>query len=177
MRCVPVVMRVGCPVNRRVVGSSPTRGAPTAWLTIEVAGLHYGAVAEYATVTAALAMLASSLTGAFGSILPATDTKATSMVAAVARSHHVSGPQARGVYAKAPYRRPALRYLYTVGWLSAASDLNRCKAAQVLGPDPVVGAAQALRASPKTLGLLRTAHLRVSQAAAAIGRGTTDGCA
>ena len=76
-----------------------------------------------------------------------------------------------------PYRKPALRYLYTVGWVSAASDLNSCKAAQLLGPDPAVAAAQALRGSPKTLALLRAAHLTVGQAATAIARGTTDGCA
>ena len=90
-------------------------------------------MAEYATVTAALAMLASSLTGAFGSVLPSTDAKAVSIVSAVARSHHFSGSQARGAYGQAPYRKPALRYLYTVGWVSAASDLNSCKAAQLLG--------------------------------------------
>jgi len=134
-------------------------------------------VVEYATVTAALAMLASSLSGAFGSVLPATDTKAASIVSAVARSHHVSGSLARGAYEKAPYRKPALRYLYTVGWVSSASNLSSCKAAQLLGPDPVVAAAQALRSSPKTLALLRTAHLTVAQAAAALGRGVTDGCA
>ena len=134
-------------------------------------------MAEYATVTAALAMLASSLTGAFGSALPSTDAKAVSIVSAVARSHHVSGSRARGAYEEAPYRKPALRYLYTVGWVSAASDLNSCKAAQLLGPDPAVAAAQALRGSPKTLALLRAAHLTVGQAATAIARGTTDGCA
>jgi hypothetical protein len=61
--------------------------------------------------------------------------------------------------------------------VSAASDLSSCEAAQVLGPDPTVAAAQALRGSPKTLAMLRAAHVSVGQAAAAIGRGTTDGCA
>jgi hypothetical protein len=132
---------------------------------------------EYATVAAALAMLASSLSGALGSALPSSDVKAASAVATIARSHHLAAPVARAAYAKAPYKRPALRYLYSVGWVSAASDLSSCEAAQVLGPDPTVAAAQALRGSPKTLAMLRAAHVSVGQAAAAIGRGTTDGCA
>src|SRR5947207_3655651 len=99
---------------------------------------------EYATVTAALAMLASSLSGALGSVLPSSDVKAASAVATIARSHHLSAPAARAAYEKAPYGRPALRYLYAVGWVGSASDLSSCKAAQVLGPDPAVAAAQAL---------------------------------
>jgi hypothetical protein len=39
-----------------------------------------------------------------------------------------------------------------------------------------VTAALAMRGSPKTLAMLRAAHVGVGQAAAAIGRGTTDGC-
>src|SRR5262249_61966808 len=93
-----------------------------------------------------------------------------------ARSHHVAGSQARAAYAKAPYRSAPLRYLYTVGWVSSASNLTSCKAAQILGPDPVAAAAQALRGSPKTLALLRRAHVTGGEAAAAIGRGATDGC-
>jgi hypothetical protein len=131
---------------------------------------------EYATVTAALAMLASSLSGALGSVLPSSDVKAASLVSAAARSHHVSGARARTAYAKAPYRKPALRYLYAVGWVGAASNLASCRAGQVLGPDPGAAAAEALRGSPKSLAALRAAHVTVGQAAAAIGRGTTDGC-
>jgi hypothetical protein len=63
-----------------------------------------------------------------------------------------------------------------VGWVSSASALSSCKAAQVLGPDPTVAGAHALRGSAKTLAMLRAAHVSVGQAAAAIGRGTTDGC-
>ena len=132
---------------------------------------------EYATITAALALLGSSLSGALGSVLPATDAKAAAAVTSIARTHHLSAPAARAAYAKAPYSRPALRYLYAVGWVGSASDLSACKAAQILGPDPTAAADHALRASPKLLALLRAAHITVAQAATAIGRGTTDGCA
>ncbi len=138
--------------------------------------LHDQSVGEYATVTAALSLLASSLTGTLGSALPSSNAKAAAAVATIARSHHVSGARARAAYEHAPYRTPALRYLYSIGWVSAASDLNACKAAQVIGPNPVTAATQALRGPQKTLALLRSAHVTVGAAAAAIGRGTTDGC-
>ena len=63
-----------------------------------------------------------------------------------------------------------------MGWVGAASNLATCKATQLLGPDPSVAAAQAIQGSPKALSLLRAAHITVSQAAAAMGRGSTDGC-
>ena len=131
---------------------------------------------EYATITAAMAILAASLAGAFGSALPSTDVKAATAVARVAAKQRVSGADARAAYAKAPFRRPALRYLYAVGWVGAAKDLAACQAGLFLGPGPKVAAAQGIRRSPKVLARLRAAHVTVSQAATAIGRGATDGC-
>ena len=145
-------------------------------LTAEPSGCTIRVVVEYATITAALAMLVSSLNGVLVSALPSTNARAASLVTSVARSHHLSGSQAHTAYTAAPYRKPALRYLYAMGWVGSASDLNACKAAQILGPDPNVAATQALQASPKALALLRTAHLTVRQGAAAIARGSTDGC-
>jgi hypothetical protein len=134
-------------------------------------------VVEYATIAAALSMLASSLGGALGSAIPSTDARAGARIAALARAHAVSAPQARAAYAKAPFAKPTMRYLYALGWVGSASNLSACKAAQILGPDPKVAATQALTASPKALALLQKARVTVSQAAAAIARGTTDGCA
>jgi hypothetical protein len=145
-------------------------------LTPQLSGGTIRFVLEYAGITAAIAILVSSLNGVVGSALPSSDLKAAALVTAAAQSHHVSGSQARAAYAKAAFPKPALRYLYAVGWIGSASAPAACKAAQVLGPDPSVAAAQALRGSPRVLGLLRAAHVTVNQAAAAIGRGTTDGC-
>ena len=134
---------------------------------------------EYAGITAALAILVSSLSGVVGSVgaLPSNDVKASALVSAAARSHHVPGTEARTAYARAPYRKPVLRYLYAVGWVGATSDRAACTAALLLGPKPSEAAAEALRPIPKLLARLRAAHLTVGQAATAIGRGTTDGCA
>jgi hypothetical protein len=135
-------------------------------------------VVEYASITAALAILATSLSGAIGSVtLPSTDAKATALVASAARSSHVSGPAAKAAYDKAPYRKTSLRYLYAVAWVAAAKDRAKCQAQLLLGPDPRVAAAAAIRQTPRLLTRLRKAHVTVSQAATALGRGTEDGCA
>ena len=133
---------------------------------------------EYGGIVAALATLVVSLTAAFASVgaLPAVDSKATTAVAAAAKSKHVSGAEARAAYAKAPYRKPVLRYLYAVAWVGAASDKTKCHAAILLGPDPKAAAAAAIRRSPKLLSRLRAAHVTVSQASTAMSRGMVDGC-
>ncbi len=132
---------------------------------------------EYASIVAAVAILASSLGGTLGSALPATNVTAAAAVANVAAKQKVSGAEARAAYAKAPFRRPVLRYLYAVGWVGAAKDRASCQAALLLGPKPKDAVAQFIRRSPKVLTRLRAAHVTVSQAATAIGRGTVDGCA
>jgi hypothetical protein len=139
---------------------------------------HDDSVVEYGSITAALAILVTSLSGVLSSVgtLPTGDLKATALVSAAARSQRVSGPEARAAYAKAPYRKPVLRYLYAVGWVGAARDRAKCRAALLLGPKPSDAAAQALRRTPRLLARLRAAHLTVSQGATAIGRGFSDGC-
>jgi hypothetical protein len=148
-------------------------------LDSDLSSAHDAGVVEYASITAALAILAGALSGAIGSVraLPATDGGATPLVLAAARSRHVSGSEARAAYAKAPYRKPVLRYLYSVAWVAAASDRAKCEAQLLLGPDPREVASAAIRQAPKLLTRLRAAHITVSQAATAIGRGTRDGCA
>lgn len=134
---------------------------------------------EYASITAALAILASSLGGSLGSAvaLPSTDVKAAVLVSRVAVKQKVQGAEARAAYARAPFRRPALRYLYVVGWVTAAKDRTACQAALLLGPEPKEAATQLIRRSPKMLERLRSADVTIGQAATALARGTKDGCA
>ena len=134
---------------------------------------------EYASITAALAILASSLGGVLTSVgaLPSTNVQGAALVSKAARSQRVSGTKARAAYAQAPFRKPSLRYLYAVGWVTAASDRAACQTSLLLGPKPKDAAAQSIRRTPKLLARLRAARLTVSQAATALGRGTVDGCA
>jgi hypothetical protein len=151
-----------------------------AWgLDLQISSGHDARMVEYASITAALAILVSSLGGAIGAVgaLPATNAKATELVASTARSQRVSGAEAEAAYEKAPYRKTALRYLYAVAWVAAAKDRAKCRAQLLLGPDPREAAAAAIRHEPRLLTRLRAAHLTVGQAATAMGRGTKEGCA
>ncbi len=53
---------------------------------------HDDTVVEYGSITAALAILVSSLAGVLGSVgaFPATDLKGAALVSTVARTHHLS---------------------------------------------------------------------------------------
>lgn len=139
---------------------------------------HEGVV-EYGTITAALALLVSSLSGLAGSIasLPTNDAKATALVTVAAKKQHVGAAAAREAYAKAPYRKPVLRYVYALGWVGSARDRAKCTAGQLLGPKPGDAALAAIKERPQLVGRLRAAHVTVSQAATALARGSTDGCA
>lgn len=131
---------------------------------------------EYAGLTAAMALLVSSLSGVLGSTLPGNNVRASALVTSVATAHRLPGAKARAVYAHAPLKKPGLRFLYTVGWLSSAANLATCKAAELLGPDPLVVARQEIQATPKVLAGLKAAHVSVNEAALALARGATDGC-
>ena len=132
---------------------------------------------EYAVLTSSLAALISSLSIVGHSIqIPLTTAAAQTLAASTARSHGVAGPAAKAAYASAPFKKPALRYLYSVGWVGAASNVPSCKAALVFGADPKAAAAQALQQSPALLARLRSARITQAQASAAVGRGFQDGC-
>jgi hypothetical protein len=134
-------------------------------------------MAEYATLAGSLAALFSSLSIVAHSIsVPLTSVAAQAMAATTAQSHGMSGPAGRTAYANAPFRKPALRYLYSVGWVGAASNIPACKAALVLGGSPIPAAAQALQSSPALLARLKAARISPTQASTAIGRGFQDGC-
>ena len=132
---------------------------------------------EYAILISSLAALFSSLSIVAHSIqVPLTSAAAQTMAASTARSHGVSGPEGKAAYASAPFKKPALRYLYSVGWVGAASNIPGCQAALLLGGSPSAAAAQALQQSPALLARLRTARITTAQASTAIGRGFQDGC-
>lgn len=131
---------------------------------------------EYASITAAISIFVSALGSVAGSALPASTAKALPAVVTIAQSHEVSAPAAKVAYRKAPFGRPALRYLYAAGWVGATSNLDACKLAQLPGADPVTAATQALQSSPKALSVLKASHVTVKQAATALGEGTIAGC-
>jgi hypothetical protein len=134
-------------------------------------------VAEYATLASSLAALFSSLSFLAHSLsAPFTSVAGQAMAAATAQSHGVPGPEGKTAYANAPFHKPTLRYLYSVGWVGAASNIPACKAALLLGGSPIPAAAQALQKSPTLLARLRAAKISPAQASTAIGEGFQAGC-
>jgi len=135
---------------------------------------------EFGTLTSALAVLTSALAGLVSmpvGALPATDAKAKVLVTATAATQHVDAVQARTVYRRAPYGKPFLRYLYTVGWMSRSRNRAWCALDRAAGADPADDAAKQIRSDKKLLARLRAAHITVAAAASAIGKGVSSACA
>ncbi len=135
---------------------------------------------EYALVTAAVASIAISLTaipeGKLAGRLPTTVAKAQALVTRDARTHHVSAAQARRSFARAPYRRPPLRYLYVSGWLDGRANAVSCVFAKATPGSSVARAAEAIRRNRVLVARLVRMKVTVTQAAHALVRGAASAC-
>ena len=140
---------------------------------------HVG-MGEYALVTAAVAALAIAIAtipeGKLAARLPTTAAKAQALVAQDARSHGVSGAEARRVLARAPYGRAPLRYLYTAGWLDGRKSPASCLFAKTTPGATTSRTVTAIRANPTLVARLARMHVTVAQAAGAVLRGASDAC-
>ena len=77
-------------------------------------------IVEYAGIVAAISLLAATLTGAYGNNVAAVFASSGASVAAVtkaAKKEGLSPARAKAAYKRAPYRKPALKYLYALGWI------------------------------------------------------------
>lgn len=86
-------------------------------------------IVEYAGIVSAMAILASTLSGAFGerlAILPTSSGTALSSLSAGAKAQKLSPGEARAAYAKAPYAKPVLKYLYAIGWIGGKKNPLSC---------------------------------------------------
>jgi len=86
-------------------------------------------IGEYAGIVAGLALLAATLTGAYGQNVTAVLVSSGAGVAAVgkaARTQHVSQTGAKAAYKRAPYSKPVLRYLYAMGWIGGTRNRGQC---------------------------------------------------
>lgn len=86
-------------------------------------------IGEYAGIVAGLALLAATLTGAYGQNVSALLASSGAGVAAVgkaARAQHVSQTGAKAAYTRAPYGKPALKYLYAMGWIGGMRNRGQC---------------------------------------------------
>jgi hypothetical protein len=136
-------------------------------------------MAEYALVTAVVASLAvafGSLTGSQLSQLPVTAARAQTLVVRTAKAHSVPAATARATLARAPYQRPALRYLYASGWIGGRKSPADCLFAKATPESTQRRFADSLRSDPKVVAALRRMRVTVAQAAGALRRGTADAC-
>jgi Tfp pilus assembly protein FimV len=135
-------------------------------------------MAEYAMVTAAVALLAVSLLSPVGKApaqLPRTAAAAIRLVSANARAKKVSVAGARTAYAKAPYAKPALKYIYAVGWITGTKNPASCFYT-VSTSDAVKEAAGELRGNAKVASRLRSRGVTPQQAGTALVKGISAAC-
>ena len=135
---------------------------------------------EYAGIVAGIALLAATLTGAYGQSVTAVFASGTAGVAAVAKAakaQKVSPAGARTAYNRAPYRKPVLKYLYALGWIGGTKNAGQC-GLTLLGRDAAKDqAARELRANAKLVAQLKRRGVSVSTAANALTRGVVSACA
>ncbi|HEU4972970.1 MAG TPA: hypothetical protein VFT35_13700 [Gaiellaceae bacterium] len=135
---------------------------------------------EYAGILAAVSLMAISLTGAYGRNVSAVFDSSSVGIAAVAKAakaQKVSVAGAKTAYRRAPYKKPALRFLYGLGWIGGTKNLAQCGLTS-LGPGAARDAAvQDMRKNPKLVAQLRRRGISVSAAANAVTNGVVSACA
>src|SRR5262249_22597378 len=93
-----------------------------------------------------------------------------------AKAERVPPAGARTAYARAPYKRPALRYVYATAWVAGTKDKKSCILAKLDVDGTRDLAIKALRANVPTMRQLRRLHLTAVQAATAFTNGFVSAC-
>ena len=137
-------------------------------------------VVEYAGILAAVSLLAVTLTGAYGKNVAAVFDTSTVGIAAVgkaAKAQKVSPAGAKTAYRRAPYAKPALKYLYALGWIGGTKNPGQC-GLTLLGQDAAKQqAARDMRSNSKLVKQLKRRGVSVSAAATALTKGVVSACA
>jgi hypothetical protein len=134
---------------------------------------------EYAAIVSGLALLASTLSGAYGRSVTAVFTGGGAGIAATAsaaRAEHVSGTGAKAAYQRAPYGKPALKYLYAMGWIGGMRNRAQC-GLTLLGQDAArQQAKREILGNRKLLAQLRKRSISAPTAAGALVAGVISAC-
>jgi hypothetical protein len=134
---------------------------------------------EYAGIVAGLALLASTLSGAYGQSVTAVFTAGGAGITATgkaARSQHVSGAGAKAAYKRAPYGKPALKYLYAMGWIGGMRNRGQC-GLTLLGQDAARDQAKReILQNKKLLAQLKKRSVSAATAAGALVAGVVSAC-
>jgi hypothetical protein len=135
---------------------------------------------EYAGILAAVTLMAVTLTGAYGKTVTAVFTSSGAGVAAVskaAKAAKVSPASAKEAYNRAPYRKPALKYLYALGWIGGTKNAGQCGLTLLSEDAAKEQAAREMRANSKLVTQLKRRSVSVSAAANALTAGVVSACA
>jgi hypothetical protein len=134
---------------------------------------------EYAGIVAGLALLASTLSGAYGQSVTAVFTASGAGITATskaARAQHVSQAGAKAAYKRAPYGKPALKYLYAMGWIGGMRNRGQC-GLTLLGQDAARQQAKhEILQNRKLLGQLKKRSISAATAARALVAGVVSAC-
>jgi Flp pilus assembly pilin Flp len=135
---------------------------------------------EYAGILAAVALMAVTLTGAYGKNVSAVFTSSSVGIAAVskaAKAQKVSPAGAKSAYARAPWAKPALKYLYALGWIGGTKNAGQCGLTLLGEGAAKEQAARDMRANAKLVAQLKRRGISVSAAANAVTKGVVSACA
>jgi hypothetical protein len=136
-------------------------------------------IVEYAGIVAGLALLASTLTGAYGQNVAAVfaaNSVGVSAAGKAARSQHVSPAGAKAAYKRAPYSKPALRYLYAMGWIGGMRNRGQCGLTLVGQGAARLQARQEILGNRKLRAQLRKRGVTATSAARALVVGVVSAC-
>jgi hypothetical protein len=137
-------------------------------------------IVEYAGLVSAFALLAATFSGSYGQNVAAVFASSgagISTVAKAARSEHVSSAGAKAAYKRAPYGKPALKYLYAMGWIGGTKNRAQC-GLTLLGQDAAKKQTeQQIRSKAKLMIQLRKRAVSVGAAASALVKGVVSACA
>lgn len=135
---------------------------------------------EYAGILAAVSLMAITLTGAYGKNVSAVFTSSSvgiSAVAKAAKAQKVAPAGAKAAYARAPYAKPALKYLYALGWIGGTKNPGQCGLTLLGEGAAKEQAAREMRSNPKLVAQLKKRGITVSAAATAVTKGVVSACA
>lgn len=136
-------------------------------------------IVEYAIVLTAISLFAATLSGAHGqnvAAIFASDKAAISATASAARSQKVSAAGAKAAYKRAPYSKPALRYLYSLGWIGGKRQWFQCRVTLINQGHAKAQAEKDIRAKPKLVAQLKKQAVSIADAAGALVKGAVSAC-
>jgi hypothetical protein len=137
-------------------------------------------IVEYAGLVSAFALLAATLSGSYGQNVAAVFASGATGVSAVgkaAQSQKVSKVGAKAAYKRAPYKKPALKYLYAMGWIGGTKNPGQC-GLTLLGQDAAKEqTVRQIRSNPTLMRQLRKRAVSAGTAATALVKGVVSACA